>query len=423
VAAQSGRIVAVLQDLGGPKIRTGRLEGGGPLPLETGQTLELIAGDEPGRPGRISTAYAELVRSARPGDRLLLDDGKIELRVVASGRDMLTAEVVHGGALGERKGINAPGVKLPASAITEKDARDLRFGLALGVDLVAVSFVQTAEDMQRARSIVWECGRTGVPLIAKLERPEAISNLDAVLEASDGVMVARGDLGLETPLEQVPRLQKEVTRRARMQGVPVIVATQVLESMRTEPRPTRAEVSDAANAVYDGVDGVMLSGETAMGAHPALAVETLDRIITEAEAMGVDAVPLARGQGMHMRALCEAAVTLARGGHAEAIVAVTRAGATARLLSALRPDAPVYAATEREETARALMLLRGVVPVVVEIGPNVDLSAIALERQVMAHRQAPPPGAVVVFVRVNPDLGRRDSNFLKFYRIGAGRAE
>lgn len=413
-AAQSGRIVAIMQDLSGPKIRTGTIEGGGPLVLEDGAELRIRGGDDPGRPGLIFTPYAELVHSARPGDRLLLDDGRIELRVTKATADELVTTVVNGGSLGQNKGINAPSVALPASAITDKDAEDLRFGLDLGVDYVALSFVQTAGDVQRAREVMDAHGKR-VPLIAKIERPAAVQNLSSILEVAQGVMVARGDLGLEMPLEQVPRVQKEITRRARAAGRPVILATQVLESMRVDPRPTRAEVSDAANAVAEGADAIMLAGETAVGAWPVRTVQTLASIIVEAElAPSLEQVaPVVDPTGsMHGRALCEAAVTLATTGRADAIVAVTREGKTARLLSALRPPTRVIAATSDERVAGILALLNGVTPM---ITPVRDLDA--LERMLI-DRRVVPPGAVVVFISVSPDMTRSDANFLNVQRIG-----
>ena len=215
----------------------------------------------------------------RPGGRLLLDDGHIELRVESANPHEIVASVIDGGTLGEHKGINAPGVALSVQALTPKDVEDLRFGAELGVDMVALSFVRRADDLLQARRILVESGAGGTPLVAKLERPEALEHLDEILKVSQVVMVARGDLGLEIPLESVPTSQKEITRRARRAGVPVIVATQVLESMRLEPRPTRAEVSDAANAVDDGIDAIMLSSETAVGLYPVKTVETLDAII------------------------------------------------------------------------------------------------------------------------------------------------
>src|SRR5690606_15959798 len=264
-AARANRIVAVLQDLPGPKIRTGPLEGGRPVPLAVGDTLVVATGEKTGRPGLVFTPYAPLAQSVRPGQHLLLDDGRIVLRVESSDGERITTTVVHGSQLGEHKGINAPGVALPAVGLSARDEEHLAFGLELGVDFIALSFVTRASDVAAARDAVRRRGRASVPIIAKLERPEAIDHLDEILEAADAVMVARGDLGLEMPLERVPAVQKEVTRRARALGRPVIVATQVLESMRYEPRPTRAEVSDAANAAEDGVDAIMLTGETAAG--------------------------------------------------------------------------------------------------------------------------------------------------------------
>ncbi|PYR40412.1 MAG: pyruvate kinase [Acidobacteria bacterium] len=248
-AARSRREVAILQDLAGPKIRTGTNRGGRPIPVKSGERLAIATGDFPGEPGRLSTTFAGLARSVRPGDRLLLADGSIELRVDATDGATIQTTAIEGGEIGEHKGINAPGVPLPASAITPKDADDLRFGLSLGVDMVAVSFVQTAADLRQARQLMSEAGAPDVPVVAKLERPQALEHLDEILAASDAVMVARGDLGLEMPLERVPRAQKEITRAARRQCIPVIVATQVLESMTSEARPTRAEVNDASSAM------------------------------------------------------------------------------------------------------------------------------------------------------------------------------
>ena len=382
----SGRHVAIMQDLSGPKIRTGSIAGGGPLQLVEGQELRIAPGDEPGRDGRISTPYAELVRSAQPGDRLLLDDGRIELRVVdRTGTDLRTV-VVTGGPLGEHKGINAPGVALPVSAVTEKDADDLRFGLELGVDLVALSFVQTPDDVLRAREIIATSGRD-VPLVAKIERPAAVQNLAGILAAAQAVMVARGDLGLEMPLEQVPRVQKQIIRAARALGRPVIVATQVLESMRVDPRPTRAEVSDAANAVDEGADAIMLAGETAVGAYPVRSVQTLAAIVQDAELMPPSerVLPAVDPTGSrHGRALCEAAVTLATTGQADAIVAVTSEGKTARLLSSLRPIAPIYAVTDSDRAAATLALYWGVQPMVAVERDTEALEAMLLERRTLA---------------------------------------
>ena len=417
-AARAGRQAAILQDLGGPKIRTGPLEGGTPIQLNAGEPLVIATGTAPGRPGRVSTAFEGLARSVKPGDRLLLADGFIELHVDGTNGSEIQTTVVQGGQLGEHKGINAPGVPLAASAITPKDVADLQAGLSLGVDLVALSFVQTAADLKKARDLIAGSGGGDIPLVAKLERPQALEHLDEILAACDGVMVARGDLGLEMPLERVPTAQKDITRRARRLGIPVILATQVLESMTIEPRPTRAEVSDAANAVDDGVDAIMLAGETAAGRFPARVVQTLDAIIGEAESgWKGEATPAATDDvSDHTQALCDAAVRLANRSDARAIVAVTRGGNTARRLSALRPHAPIIAACDDEVTARRLSLYWGVTPVRTEIGEDVAMAGILIGQELVAQGRV-PRNANVVLVSVNADLTRTDANFLKIQQF------
>jgi pyruvate kinase len=415
-AARAHRHVAILQDLSGPKIRTGRLRDGRAIALARGDTLRLASGDAEGSDGRVYVAYEPLITSARPGDRLLLDDGHMELLVTGRADGELVTTVVNGGMLAEHKGINAPGVKLPSNAITAKDEADLRFGLELGVDLVALSFVQTADDIARARAIAAGAG-CDVPLIAKIERPQALENLAAIAAASDAMMVARGDLGLECPLEEVPRVQKSIVRQARSLGRPVIVATQVLESMRTEPRPTRAEVSDAANAVDQGADAIMLSGETAVGAYPVRAVETLAAVICDAETLPPDEFVLPEVElthARHGRAMCEAAVTLATTGHAAAIVAITQQGRTARLLSALRPRALILAVTPRDEIARRLALPWGVTPIVSSYRRVADLQA--------ALRDGGLSDGALVYVNVSPDLALEGANFVRVQQLGATRA-
>jgi pyruvate kinase len=416
-AARARREVAILQDLGGPKIRTGRLEGGRPLVLEVGDSLQIVTGDLVGRHGVVSTTFEGLARGVRAGDSLLLSDGSIELRVEATDGSTIATTVVEGGKLGENKGINAPGVSLPTSAITLKDMEDLQFGLSLGVDLVALSFVQSAADLRRARQVIAD-NNGDVALVAKIERPQALDDLDAILESCDVVMVARGDLGLEMPLQRVPLAQKNITRRARERRVPVILATQVLESMTVEGRPTRAEVSDAANAVSDGVDAIMLSGETATGAFPVRAVQTLDLIIREAEA----GLPHDRAgvrffdDGDHAQALCEAAVTLAERGQADAIVAVTRGGTTARRLSALRPRVPILAVTGRDDAARRLAPYWGVVPIAVDLGDQVDLAGTQIGSELVS-RGLVPARSTVVLVSIHQDLARTDANYLKIQQL------
>ena len=413
-AARAGRFVAILQDLSGPKIRTGRLQDGRAIALRPGESCTIAVGDEVGGPGRVSTTFAPLARGVSPGDRLLLDDGRIELTVTAASPSEIQTRVVDGGLLGEHKGISAPGVPLPSGALTAKDESDLAFGLALGVDLVALSFVQSRTDIDAARAITARDGRPDVPIVAKLERPQAIDKLEEILTAADAVMVARGDLGLEVPLERVPRLQKHIIRRARLHGVPAIVATQVLESMTRESRPTRAEVSDAAAAVGQGADAVMLSGETAIGDYPVKAVETLDAIMREAEADRDGEEPAAHGD--HASALCDAAVTLSRQAGAEAIIAVTREGRTGRLLSMRRPRADVFTATDREDVARRMTFWWGAHSVVVSLEGDVETVAARVIEQLQKSGRL-HAGATVVLVNATPDLDRGAANFLRIRRV------
>jgi pyruvate kinase len=413
-ADEHGRCVAVLQDLSGPKIRTGRLQGGQPIPLNNGDELRIAVGDFVGGSGRVSTSYADLPKAVRKGDPLLLDDGRIQLRVEDNDGTELRTTVIDGGMLGEHKGINAPGVPLAGSALTPKDRADLEYGVRLGVDFIAMSFVQRPQDVVDARSALEATGAATLPIIAKIERPSALECIDQIFDVCDGIMVARGDLGLEVPLERVPSIQKDLTRRARARGLPVIVATQVLESMRQEPRPTRAEVSDAANAVDQGVDAIMLAGETAVGQYPVRAVRTLDLIIREAETLPqVEPPPAEGGPGRsgYNIAICEAAITLAASSDADAIVAVTRGGKTARWLSMLRPASPIYGATDNEGVARRLALSWGVVPVVCAPG---DVKVIQRE---LTAKGVLVSGAVVVFVSVSPDLSRSDANFLNLQKL------
>ena len=414
-AKRADRHVAILQDLSGPKIRTGRLVGGKAIPLKKGDALIVAIGDELGGPGRVFTTYGELALKVTRGDHLLLDDGKLELEVESATPEEIRTRVIDGGELGEHKGINAPKVPL-RSDMTEKDRRDLMFGLALGVDMVALSFVQSADDVTRVKTLLVAEGRPKVPLVAKLERPEAIEHLDEILEVADVVMVARGDLGLEIPLERVPRVQKVILHKARARGVPVIVATQVLESMRTEARPTRAEASDAAGAVDGGADAIMLSGETATGYYPVRSAEVLDAIIRDTESVPPP-VDRRRGDGLigHATALCEAAVSLSTRAGAHAIVAVTREGNTARRLSAIRPQADIVAATNDEEVARRLSIFHGVLPIVCDLEGDIE-HVIGRVIEAAVKRTQAPENATMVVVNSSADLDRGASNFVRIRR-------
>ena len=412
-AAEAGRIVAVLEDLAGPKIRIGPLSNPDGVQLEAGGRLRIAFGTFAGDAKRVSTTCAPLAAAVRGGDQVLLDDGQIVLRVVSGDGAEIVAEVEHGGVLGPRKGINVPGVELPLSAVTDADMEEIGAAVAMGVDFLGVSFVQNGDDIRKARAVAYGHGGEDVGLVAKIERPQALERYDDVLAASDAVMVARGDLGLEIPLERVPRVQKDLTRRARDAGVPVIVATQVLETMRHAPRPTRAEVSDAANAVDDGVDAIMLAGETAAGEYPVLAVETLDAVLRDAESAQPDRVIPGDIGDRHDRALCDAAVTLAAAAGATAIVAVTGSGTTARHLAALRPAIPIHAVTSEEAVARRLALYRSVAPLV---APAERLVVGQLKPE-LARRGMVRAGDAVVIARVHSDMEVENANFVELQRF------
>jgi pyruvate kinase len=365
-AAREGRTVCILQDLQGPKIRTGKLENHEPVLLKTGSTVTITPQEIPGTANRISTTFPDLARELAAGARILLSDGLIELRVRSTrGKDVL-CEVLNGGLLGEHKGINLPGVALSIPALTEKDRKDLEFGLEHGVDAVALSFVRSAADVTAVKQIVAAHG-SDVPVIAKLEKPQAIDHLEEILEAADGVMVARGDLGVEMAPEKVPVIQKHVIRRAAACRKPVITATQMLESMIENPRPTRAEASDVANAVFDGTDAVMLSAETASGQYPRESVSIMSRIVVEAECNMGDFVQFRRRRehrGLSIaETICESIAHAAEDLPMGAIAIFTETGNTARMISKYRPKAPIYAFTHIDPVVRRMNLYWGIHPI------------------------------------------------------------
>jgi pyruvate kinase len=375
IAARLDRAVALLQDLSGPKIRTGKLAGGGPVELRDGARV-VITTDESieGTAERISTTYDPLPKDVAPGDKILLDDGNLELRVTSVRGEDVTCEVVHGGPLKPNKGMNLPGVALSTPALTEKDKRDLSFGVQNGVDYVALSFVRQAADVEQVKGLIKALGGT-TPVIAKIEKREAVNDLASILEVTDGVMVARGDLGVELSTEEVPTLQKRIIEMANGGGKVVITATQMLESMIEHSRPTRAEASDVANAILDGTDGIMLSAETASGRFPVEAVETMARIADYTEEHYSFRAP-ARVTGGHAsivaRSLARVASTVAEELDCKLIVAFTESGSTARLVSSYRPRAPIAAISYNQDTHRRLALYWGVVPVKSEFAANTD---------------------------------------------------
>jgi pyruvate kinase len=389
-AKDVGRPLAILMDLQGPKIRIGTFATPG-VELVAGATFTVTTADVPGSAERVSTAYAGLPGDVKGGDPLLLDDGKIRLEVQrVTGTDVV-CRVVVGGPLSARKGINLPGSSVNVPSLTEKDVDDLAFGIKEGVDALALSFVRSAEDIRALRAamrrLVSEERR--LPVVAKIEKPQAIADIDAIIEEADGIMVARGDLGVELPPEEVPAHQKMIIRKCLTAGRPVIVATQMLESMIGNPVPTRAETSDVANAVMDGADAVMLSGETSVGKYPVEAVAMMNRIILQVESRGLAAgklweMMLAKAD-RPQDALGRAACVIAEQTRAAAIIAVTHTGSTARIVARYRPETPVIAVTDMEETLRRLSFVWGVRGIVVGLGDRtVDLIVQAVREKLRA---------------------------------------
>ena len=420
-AREIDRPVALLQDLQGPKIRTGPLVDNQPVQLVDGQQLVITTEPIEGNAQRISTNYPHLPQDVSPGDRILISDGLIDTRVVETTPTEVICVVIHGNELRARQGLSLPGVDISWPSIMPKDLDDLAFGLAQGVDYVAISFVRQAGDVLRVKEAIREA-KGDVPVIAKLEKAEAIEALDAIIQVADGIMVARGDMGVEISPERVPVLQKDIIRRANNAGVPVITATQMLESMISAPQATRAEVSDVANAILDGSDAVMLSGETAIGAFPIRAIRMMDRI-----ADAVEELAIARHHEQHQYAFDEfssipqgiaAAVSaLSRTLPLAAVCVVTRSGSTARLVSTYRPDLPILAFTPLESTYQRLSLLWGVTPIKTEFASTeaeyYDMVESVLLR--MGYAQA---GDNVVITGGHPITQQGPTNFAKVLTLG-----
>ena len=417
------RPIGIMQDLQGPKIRTGTLVGGGPVELRPGAELRITTRPVVGTAECVSTTYRALPNDCRPGDTVLLNDGRIRLTVLECRGDEVRARVDDGGPLGEHKGINLPGVAVSAPALTDKDQEDLGFGIELGVDFVALSFVREATDLHDARTFLEQRGAS-IPLIAKLEKPQAVERLDAILAASDAVMVARGDLGVELAPEEVPPLQKRIIRRANQRGIPVITATQMLESMVTEPTPTRAEASDVANSVWDGTDAVMLSAETAAGAYPLEAVEMMHRVVVRAEAAGQDSPAderrRDRGRMTHARAISHAARGMTESLEVAAIGAFTRTGRTAELLSQDRPKVPIYAFTPDALVYRRLALWWGLTPILGRLATDSEALIEEMERMLL-QRGGVAAGDLLVVVGSLPFRHGVHTNFVKLHSIHAGQ--
>ena len=362
-AEKMNRALAVLVDLSGPKIRTRALKNHQPVELKAGQVFVITTEDIEGDATRVATNYSGMPQDVRAGDRILLDDGAIELFVESTTATEVVTRVINGASLGERKGINLPGIKLPIPSLTEKDQDDLKWAAQQGVDYFALSFVRSADDCKHAKELIRKAG-SSAPLVAKIEKAEAIEHLDEIIAAADGVMVARGDLGVETSVELVPVYQKQIIERANAAGKVVMTATQMLQSMVQSPRPTRAEATDVANAVWDGTDCLMLSGETATGKYPVAAVSTMARIIetaeTRNEGRSIISKLVGRQSGRVSRALCEAAAFAADEMNTRIIAVFTESGLMARRLASLRPDQRIVALTSSREAINQLALIWGV---------------------------------------------------------------
>jgi len=414
------RAVAVLMDLAGPKLRIGDLQDGRPIELRPGARLRIVAETVLGNAERISTNYPALIEEASVGDRILLDDGALELIVEAKEADALLCRVLHGGWVRPRKGLNLPGVALSLSAVTEKDRRDIRFGVEQEVDYVGLSFVRSAADCHIAKRVIEEAGAQ-VPVIAKIEKAEAVHRLEEILQAADGLMVARGDLGVETSVESVPLLQKEIIAKANSAGKLVITATQMLQSMIENPRPTRAEASDVANAVFDGTDAVMLSGETAIGQFPLEAVRTMDRIIRAAEASAFSRSRLreavsVRPSGSYGRAIAEAAAFAAEEVRASLIVVFTEGGNMPRQIAALRPSQRVLALTPSRATYRRLAAVWGVEPRLFPLPSRSEELLSQCDRLLVSEGWARVGEVVVLMAGTLRGFGLSD--MMKLHRVG-----
>ena len=420
VRAASARLrkpIAILGDLSGPKIRTGTLIGGGTVMLRAGQKFTICAGDDAGDANGVSTTFLQLPREVHRGARILLADGLIELRVKQTRHNCVICEVVDGGELGEHKGINLPGIELKVPALTKKDYADLAFALQQEVNYIAVSFVRRASDVAAAKKAIRAAGRN-TPVIAKLEKPQAIENLDAILEESDGVMVARGDLGVEMNPESVPVVQKQIIERARDARRPVITATQMLESMTQHPRPTRAEASDVANAVLDGSDALMLSAETATGKFPLETVRMMDRIIRAAESSVESLAHPHKTSGWDVaETVAELVCHAADESPIKLIAVFTETGSTAQLISKHRPKTPIIAFTPFAETRRRLALVWGVLPRSIARVRDIDGLAQITEKRLLEEKLV-KRGDVVGIVAGTPLGIRGTTNFLKLHVVG-----
>lgn len=412
--------VGILADLQGPKIRIGKMKEGGAI-LVNGSTVEMTTNELIGDENRIYITYDNFPNDVKDDEIILLDDGKLQLRVLSTNhKDTVMCQVVHGGVLTSRKGVNLPNTKVSIPSLTEEDLDNLDFALAHGADWIAMSFVRSAEDIHQCKEIIKERG-SHAKVIAKIEKPEAIENIDAIIDATDAIMVARGDLGVELPMEEVPGLQKIIVQKCRNLSKPVIIATQMLESMITTPRPTRAEVNDVANSVIDGADAVMLSGETSVGEFPEIVIETMAKVITHVEATSypyyseketLGTVPVTRIPD----AICGSSVFLAKKTNASAIAVLTSSGYTALEISSYRPDADIYVFTGNRSLLRTLSLVWGVKTFIYEKYESTD-GTIQDVNDLLKDRHLVEPGQIVINTSSTPLREKGRTNTIRVSEV------
>ncbi len=420
IAREEGKPICILADLQGPKIRTGTLKGHKPVLLVAGKHLTITPREIEGTASIVSTVFKTLAENLEPGSRILLSDGLIELRVVQIKGDDVVCEIINGGMLGEKKGINLPGIPVKVPSLTEKDEEDLIFAIGQGVDTVAVSFVRTADDVRHVKNRLAALN-SDAWVIAKLEKPQAIEHLDSILEVADAIMVARGDLGVEVPPEKVPAIQKHIIRRAAEYRKPVITATQMLESMIENPRPTRAEASDVANAIYDGTDAVMLSGESAAGKYPVESVAMMAKIVIETEhQIRIDPTPSKlshRPTRLSVaETICECMSHAADDLDLSAIAIFTESGMTARLLSKYHPDPPIFALSPFEHVINRCMLLWGTFPILCKRFSDTDKLVEMAEEMLEHHGFVQPRQIVGIVAGTRTKSGA--TNFMRLHMIG-----
>ncbi|ERK72471.1 pyruvate kinase [Leifsonia aquatica] len=415
-AADAGKPVAVLVDLQGPKIRLGKFEAG-PYELAEGDIFKITTEDIIGTKEISSTTFKGLPQDVNPGDFLLIDDGKVRVKVLETDGTVVTTEVIVAGPVSNNKGINLPGVAVNVPALSDKDEADLRWGLKLGADIIALSFVRNASDIERVHEIMAEEGRR-VPVVAKIEKPQAVEALEEIIEAFDAIMVARGDLGVELPLEAVPIVQKRAVELARRAAKPVIVATQMLESMISSPVPTRAETSDVANAVLDGADAVMLSGETSVGEYPTVTVQTMARIVTSTEEHGLDRIaPLGTRPRTQSGAITLAATEVADFVEAKYLCVFTESGESARRMARLRNKIPILAFTPEESTRRKMSLYWGVESFVVDRVTHTDQMVAQVDEALKSTGRA-VNGDKVIIISGSPPGIPGTTNDIRVHRVG-----